>query len=61
MTIVSTYAYVMKMYTLTSWVESQVLWCNVHNVWVGVRMIELVALQLVQPVGARFVVGGPTN
>jgi hypothetical protein len=26
------------------WVESQVLWCNVHNVQVGDRMAKLVAL-----------------
>jgi hypothetical protein len=26
------------------WVESQVLWCNTHNVWVGARMGKLAAL-----------------
>jgi hypothetical protein len=29
------------------WVESQVLWCNAHNVQVGVQMAKLAALQLV--------------
>ncbi len=43
------------------WVESQVLWCNAHNVQVGAQMAELITLQLVQPIGARFAVGGPTN
>jgi hypothetical protein len=43
------------------WAESQILWCNAHNVQVGIRMAELAALQLVQPVGARFVTRGPTN
>jgi hypothetical protein len=26
------------------WSKSQILWCNVHNVWVGVRMVELAVL-----------------
>jgi hypothetical protein len=43
------------------WVESQVLWCNAHNVWVGVRMVELAVLQLMQPIGARSTTRGPTN
>jgi len=29
------------------WVESQVLWCNTHNIWMGVQMAELATLQLV--------------
>jgi hypothetical protein len=28
------------------WAESQVLWCNAHNVRVGARMAKLIALQL---------------
>jgi hypothetical protein len=35
------------------WAESQVLWCNTHNVRVGVQMVKLAALQLVQSVGAK--------
>jgi hypothetical protein len=42
------------------WVESQVLWCNAHNVWVGDWMVELATLQLMQP-GARSTTGSPTN
>ncbi len=41
--------------------ENQMLWCNAHNVQVGVQMIKLVTLQLVQPVGARSTIGGPIN
>jgi hypothetical protein len=26
------------------WAKSQVLWCNAHNVWVGVQMAELATL-----------------
>jgi hypothetical protein len=43
------------------WAESQVLWCNMHNVQVGVRMAKLVALQLVQLVGARSTILNPIN
>ncbi len=42
------------------WAESQVLWCNTHNVRVGDRMAKLVALQLVQP-SVRSAAGGLTN
>jgi hypothetical protein len=35
------------------WVESQILWCNVHNVWVGAQIAKLAALQLMQLVGVR--------
>jgi hypothetical protein len=28
-------------------VKSQVLWCNMHNVQVGVQMVKLAAVQLV--------------
>ncbi len=41
--------------------ESQVLWCNAHNVRVGVRMAELAALQLMQLVDTRSTTRGPTN
>jgi hypothetical protein len=34
-------------------VKSQVLWCNTHNVQVGIQMAKMPTLQLVQPVGAR--------
>ncbi len=43
------------------WAESQVFWCNTHNVQVGVRMAKLVTLQLVQSVGARFMTRGLLN
>jgi hypothetical protein len=43
------------------WVESQVLWCNAHNVRVGAQMAKLAVLQLVQPVGARPTMGSPIN
>ncbi len=43
------------------WVKSGVLWCNTHNVRVGAWMAKLVALQLVQLVGGRFVARGLTN
>jgi hypothetical protein len=43
------------------WAENQVFWNDVHNVRVGVRMAKLAALQLVQLVGVRFAVRGPTN
>jgi hypothetical protein len=43
------------------WAESQVLWCNAHNVRVGVQMAKLAALQLVQSVGARSAAKGPTH
>jgi hypothetical protein len=33
----------------------------VHNVRVGIQKAELASLQLVQPVGARSMVGGLTN
>ncbi len=36
-----------------SWVESQVFWCNTHNVQMGVQMAKMVVLQLVQLVGVR--------
>ncbi len=42
-------------------VESQVLWCNAHNVHVGVQMAKLAMLQLVQPVGVRSTTRGPIN
>ncbi len=32
-----------------------------HNVQVGARMAKIATLQLVQPVGIRFMVRGPTN
>jgi hypothetical protein len=41
--------------------ESQVLWCNAHNVRVGVRMVKLVALQLMQLVSTRSAARGPIN
>jgi hypothetical protein len=41
--------------------ESQVLWCNTHNVQMGVWMAKLATLQLVQSVGARSMIGGPIN
>ncbi len=43
------------------WVKNQVLWCNAHNIRVEVWMVELATLQLMQPVGARSVMRGPTN
>jgi hypothetical protein len=42
-------------------VESQVLWCNLHNGQVGVRMAKLTTLQLVQLVGAKSTTRGPIN
>jgi hypothetical protein len=33
--------------------ESHVLWCNVHNIWVEVRIAKLAMLQLVYLVGVR--------
>ncbi len=41
--------------------KSQMLWCNAHNVQVGVQMAKLTALQLVQLVGARSTTRGPIN
>jgi hypothetical protein len=41
--------------------ESQVLWCNTHNVWVGAQMTKLAVLQLEQAVGARPTTRGVIN
>ncbi len=41
--------------------ESQVFWCNTHNVQVVVRMVKLVTLQLVQSIGARYTTRGLMN
>jgi hypothetical protein len=57
----TTHIHLTHLVGVKGWVESQVLWCNAHNIWVGVRMAELVALQLVQLVGARSTAKGPTN
>jgi len=46
---------------MRGWAESQVFWCNAHNIQVGAQMAKLAALQLVQPVGARFMTRGPIN
>jgi hypothetical protein len=43
------------------WTKSQVFWCNVHNVRVGVQMAKLIALQLMQQVGVRFTMRGPIS
>ncbi len=43
------------------WVESQVFWCNSHNIRVGVQMVKLATVQLVQPVGVRSTIGGPIH
>jgi hypothetical protein len=43
------------------WAESQVFWCNVHNVQMGAQMAKLVTLQLVQSIGARSTMGGLIN
>jgi hypothetical protein len=43
------------------WAESQVLWCNAHNIQVGAQMVKLAALQLMQSVGARSMTGGLIN
>jgi hypothetical protein len=49
----TTHIHPTRLLGVRGWVESQVLWCNMHNVQVGVRMAKLTTLQLVQPVGAR--------
>ncbi len=41
--------------------KSEVLWCNMHNIHVGVRMAKLAMLQLVQLVGLRSMTRGPIN
>ncbi len=43
------------------WGESQIIWCNTHNVRVGVQIVKLATLQLMQPVGAKSMTGGPIN
>jgi hypothetical protein len=51
--------------TCPTWVkslaENQVLWFTVHYIQVGARMAELTALQLMQSVGTRSMMRGPTN
>jgi hypothetical protein len=51
--------------TRLAWVrgkaESQVLWYNAHNIWMGTQMVKLTVLQLVQPIGARSTTGGLIN
>jgi hypothetical protein len=32
----TTHIHLTRLIVVKGWVESQVLWCNVHNVWVGV-------------------------
>jgi hypothetical protein len=61
MALRTTHIHSTRLTGVRGWAESQVRSCNAHNVWVGVRMAKLVVLQLVQLVGAKFVVGGPTN
>ncbi len=41
--------------------KSQVFWCNLHNVQVGIQMAKLTTLQLVQLVGAKSTTKGPIN
>ncbi len=41
--------------------ESQVLWCNAHNIRLRVQMAELATLHLMQLVGARFTTEDPIN
>ncbi len=41
------------------WAESQMLWCNMHNVEMGVRMAKLATLQLVQPIDVKSTTGFP--
>ncbi len=43
------------------WAESQILWCNAHNVQVRTKMAKLATLQLVQLVGARSTTGSLIN
>jgi hypothetical protein len=42
-------------------VESQMLWCNTHNVQVEIQMAKLATLQLVQSIGVRFMIGSLIN
>ncbi len=50
-----------RLVRVRGWAENQVLWCNMHNVEVGVRMAKLATLQLVQSVDVRSTTGFPIN
>ncbi len=42
-----THIHLTRLVGVRGWVESQVLWCNTHNIQVGVWMVNLATLQLV--------------
>jgi hypothetical protein len=57
----TTHIHLIRLTRVRGWADSQVLWCNTHNVRVGAQMAKLATLQLMQPVGGRFMTGGPIN
>ncbi len=61
MTLRTTHIHPTRLLRVKGQAESQLLWCNVQNVRVETWMAKSAALQLVQPIGARFAAGGLTN
>ncbi len=57
----TTHIHSTRLTRVRSWAESQILWCNAHNVQVGAQMVKLAALQLMQPVNAKSTMRGPIN
>ncbi len=49
----TTHIHLIHLVGVRGWAESQVLWCNMHNIRVGAQMAKLTTLQLVQPVRVR--------
>ncbi len=40
----TTHIHLTRLVGVKGWAESQVLWCNMHNVWVDAQMDELATL-----------------
>jgi len=57
----TTHIHPTRLAVVKGWAKSQVLWCNAHNIQVGIQMAKLATLQLVQPIGVKSTTGGPTN